>query len=237
MNAELFLDRIASRLGRPRRSEIGAPPQLDIPAIRKFPDLAATFVRELERVGGVCRRCADRSALQRELAAVLDAEPVAPRTGSRTIVTTGRADLTSFDVERLLMDRSAHIHDPTGSDADAEAFRSRCASAEFGVTGSIAAVAETGSLVLGASRTTPRCVSLLPRMHVALVRASHIVAEFRDVFDGSAGLVWKGREAALTLPSQTILITGPSRTSDIENDLTIGVHGPAAVVVFILENS
>ena len=107
------------------------------------------------------------------------------------------------------------------------------------MTGAIAALAETGTLVLGASRGTPRCVSLLPRTHVALVRASQLVEQFWDVFDEFAGQVWgwEGGYTDLALPSQTILITGPSRTSDIENDLTIGVHGPAAVVVLILEDA
>jgi L-lactate dehydrogenase complex protein LldG len=243
VNAEGFLDRIASRLGRPRRGEIGARPQLDIPTVPKFQDLAATFAGELEKVGGVCRRCADRMVLRRELAAVLDAEPRVPRTGPPTIisaiVTTGRTDLAPFGIEDLLSVRGAHIYDPSEDGTGADVFRARCASAEFGVTGAIAAVAETGSLVLGASRATPRCVSLLPRTHVALVTASQLVGQFRDVFVESTGHLWRweGCDTELALPSQTILITGPSRTSDIENDLTIGVHGPAAVVVLILEDA
>ena len=66
-------------------------------------------------------------------------------------------------------------------------------------------------------------------MHVAIVPASRIVATTSDAFADLA------RRA--DMPSSVIFVTGPSRTSDIENDLTIGVHGPAAVAVFIVDDT
>jgi L-lactate dehydrogenase complex protein LldG len=65
-------------------------------------------------------------------------------------------------------------------------------------------------------------------MHVAMIRANQIVARMGEALEKLT------RDDVLA--SQLLFITGPSRTSDIENDLTIGVHGPAAVVVMMLDD-
>jgi L-lactate dehydrogenase complex protein LldG len=65
-------------------------------------------------------------------------------------------------------------------------------------------------------------------MHVVLLDSSRIVARMGEAFEKLA--------RARTLASSLIFVTGPSRTSDIENDLTIGVHGPASVVVLIRDD-
>ncbi|PWI58724.1 LutC/YkgG family protein [Sulfoacidibacillus thermotolerans] len=99
------------------------------------------------------------------------------------------------------------------------------AKAELGITSADYAVAETGSLVLIGSQTHGRSVSLLPATHVAFVplsrlhlRAASVLSELRTN----------------RMPSSVNWITGPSRTSDIEMDSTIGVHGPAHVYVFLM---
>ena len=99
------------------------------------------------------------------------------------------------------------------------------ATAEIGLTTVDAAVAETGSLLLASSPDHPRTASMLPPLHVAIVRAHDLLPTFR---------------AALArlrdrIPSASALhlITGPSRTADIELQLTLGVHGPGALVVVL----
>jgi L-lactate dehydrogenase complex protein LldF len=94
-----------------------------------------------------------------------------------------------------------------------------------GLTGCACAIAETGTLVLPAGDSQPLTTSLLPEVHVAIVHASQIV---------------KTLEEGLRIPnvrrsSATVLVTGPSRTADIEMTLTIGVHGPKELIVYILE--
>jgi L-lactate dehydrogenase complex protein LldG len=98
--------------------------------------------------------------------------------------------------------------------------------AEVGITTVDYALAETGTLVLFASPERARSVSLLPSIHVALVRASQIVAGSADVSQALEGL-------GADVPSSIHFITGPSRSADIENDLTIGVHGPAALIAIV----
>jgi L-lactate dehydrogenase complex protein LldG len=99
------------------------------------------------------------------------------------------------------------------------------AEADAGLTGVLTGIAATGTLVLAASRMTPRSTSLLPPLHIAVLRAEDLVGTLADSF---------ARIATHDLPSQIIHITGPSRTGDIEHDLTRGVHGPQRVVVICL---
>ena len=85
------------------------------------------------------------------------------------------------------------------------------------------AIAETGSVVCSSHQEKPVQASLLPSHHVALVSSDHIYPTLDDFF-GSFG------EAP---PTNITLITGPSRTADIELTLTIGVHGPERLSVIV----
>jgi L-lactate dehydrogenase complex protein LldG len=94
------------------------------------------------------------------------------------------------------------------------------------VTGADFAIAETGTLGIIARPAQPRLLSSLPAVHVAVVRRSQLVPTLMD-------LVPTLRETAPQV-SNIALITGPSRTGDIEQTLTIGAHGPRAVqVIFV----
>jgi L-lactate dehydrogenase complex protein LldG len=99
------------------------------------------------------------------------------------------------------------------------------AAAEVGVTGCHGAIAETGSLALLSGPGCSRAASLLPPLHVALVR--------RDDLFGGMGDFFSARADHIASASSCTFVTGPSRTADIELSLTIGVHGPKRVVVII----
>ncbi len=95
-----------------------------------------------------------------------------------------------------------------------------------GITGALAGVAETATLVLPGGSGRPLTASLLPQVHIAVLKAE-------DIFPDMA--------AALRLPevrrcAATALVSGPSRTADIEMTLTLGVHGPKEVHVFCLDD-
>jgi L-lactate dehydrogenase complex protein LldG len=99
------------------------------------------------------------------------------------------------------------------------------ASAEIGVTGCDAAIAETASLVLFSAPGRSRAVSLLPPFHVAIVERAALHFSMAEVFETY-------RERLRDSASCT-LITGPSRTADIELTLTLGIHGPGRVAVIV----
>lgn len=98
------------------------------------------------------------------------------------------------------------------------------------VTPAFAAVAETGTLVLHSGPQTPTTLNFLPETHVVVLRASQVVGAYEEVWD-------RLREADPTaLPRTVNMITGPSRTADIEQRLELGAHGPRRLHVVLIEN-
>lgn len=97
---------------------------------------------------------------------------------------------------------------------------------DAGVTDVYCAVAETGSLVMRASPQHGRTLSLVPPVHVAIVQPANILPDLVDLFEK---LRKEGTHGG------TVLISGPSKTSDIEMNLVVGVHGPMRVKIFVLQ--
>ncbi len=98
------------------------------------------------------------------------------------------------------------------------------AKAEIGLTGCEAVLAETGSLAMISATGKPRTASLLPYVHVVVIRRSDIVMSMGEFLEKHKSREW--------LP-YLVFITGPSRTADIELSLTLGVHGPGEVIAVI----
>jgi len=101
---------------------------------------------------------------------------------------------------------------------------------DVGVTMAQAAIAETGTLVLESEKERHRLVSLLPPVHVAIVRSDDICLTIGDALKELRGHGKEEMSRAITF------ITGPSRTADIELTLTVGVHGPKELYVIVLDN-
>lgn len=96
-----------------------------------------------------------------------------------------------------------------------------------GITGSFCAVAETGTLMLLSGADTPATASLLPETHVAVVKASRIVAGMEEAWN----LL---RAERGQLPRAVNFISGPSRTGDIEQTIVLGAHGPYRVHIVMV---
>jgi L-lactate utilization protein LutC len=94
----------------------------------------------------------------------------------------------------------------------------------IGLTGAQAGIAETGTLVLTAGANRPSTTSLLPPIHLAVLDVKDIHSSLSSVLNNPF----------ITQTSATNLISGPSRTADIEMTLDIGVHGPKEVHVFCI---
>jgi L-lactate dehydrogenase complex protein LldG len=97
--------------------------------------------------------------------------------------------------------------------------------ADIGLTDVYAAVAETGSIVVRRSADHPLMASLVPPVHIAVVERHQIVP---DLIDLMRKLNVEGTAGGVTI------ITGPSKTADIEMNLVTGVHGPGEVHVFVI---
>ena len=95
-----------------------------------------------------------------------------------------------------------------------------------GITGAFCAIAETGTLLLLGGEKTPASISLLPETHVAIVDPQRIVATMEDA--------WDLLRREFGAPPRTVnFISGPSRTADIEQTVTLGAHGPYRVLLVL----
>ncbi|MBB6250709.1 LutC/YkgG family protein [Nitrospirillum iridis] len=98
---------------------------------------------------------------------------------------------------------------------------------DAGLTGTLGGIAETGTLILWPTAQEPRLLSLLPPLHIA-------VLEEDTLHDTLAAAVRDGGWAA-GMPTNALLISGPSKTSDIEQTLAYGVHGPKELIILLVK--
>lgn len=172
-------------------------------------ELVGRFIDELERVAGKTYRAESPQRAWEVLVELLQARNV------RTVALSGCALGHKLNLRELL------------SQAGYELVAGRqIARADVGISGADLAVAETGSLLLG-SELNYELVTALPPVHIALIRADHIMATLEEAF----AFCQKELERGL---KDFLVVTGPSRTADIELTPVIGVHGPQELHVVIL---
>jgi L-lactate dehydrogenase complex protein LldF len=98
-------------------------------------------------------------------------------------------------------------------------------SLKAGITGALSAIAETGTVIIPSGKGQPLGASLLGEIHVVIIRSSQIVMALDEAL----------KNESVRNASAIALVTGPSRTADIEMTLTIGVHGPKELHVFVVD--
>jgi len=114
-------------------------------------------------------------------------------------------------------------------DRPVEAFKDELfTGVDAGFTSTVGGVAETGGLLLMPGSAEPRLMSLVPPIHIALLRASTI----QDTFWSAVKTLGWG----CSLPPNALLISGPSKTADIEQTLAYGVHGPKRLIVVLVQD-
>lgn len=212
MRIEDLLARVRARTtGGPASS----PPPPVPPAARDPLALLARFEGEAERVNCTTSRAASAEEARDQ---VLE---VASRHRVRRAVCWEHPVLEALGVATALASRDIKVEAAPAAARSPEARENwlrTLAAADLGISGVDVAVAETGTLVLHAGPGRGRLVTCLPPVHLAVLTLDALVA---DLFHLPAR--WRA------LPSSAHLISGPSRTADIELSLTRGVHGPAEV--------
>lgn len=98
---------------------------------------------------------------------------------------------------------------------------------DIGITLGEFGVGETGSICVDNYAYEARIASMLPLINIIFMPKNYIVNNMQDAFDVLAKVFWKGYSG---------FVTGPSKTSDIERVLTLGVHGPSRVILFAIED-
>jgi len=205
-----------------------SPPAVSLPAgaseswlARTLPeDLVGEFVTRLTAVGGQAHFVPD------DVQARLKLRDILGRRLIKQAAVTDHPILHEMALEQLLLRLGIELVWPEAGEGPT--WLTAVADAELGLTGAEYAVAASGSLVMVAAPHHPRAFSLLPPLHIALVKTSQILPDL-------AALSRQLRaDYPETLPSSIALISGPSRTADIEQTLTIGVHGPGELHVLIM---
>ena len=130
------------------------------------------------------------------------------------------------------LDIPIYFPDSQSATADRQAaFRKRAEGAFIGITSADYCVAETATLTMKTRPGQPRCVSLLPSIHIAVIRLEQMLANLKEYY---TLLEWNSAERAEGLTHCMTLITGPSKTADIEATLVHGAHGPRELVILVL---
>ena len=189
-------------------------PLLTLPREPRVPGDAdarvAAMLAAIEDVGGKTRRVKSKDELRNALVELVNAEHI-----KKAMVWENR-ELKELSIAEMLLQMDVEIISP-------RADKRTLAQCDLGVTSADAGLPQTGTLAL---RTTPEqaeVVSLLPRVHLAIFRPVVLRANLVEVLAQIQG----GRHA--------VLITGPSRTADIEKTLAIGVHGPKVFYAWSFE--
>jgi len=223
-NRKAFLERVrlAAVAGRAYRVQLENLPD-EVGYVGAGADLCKALADEVAGVGGQPQVLGSADEVRRALEQLLDnfaaervlcwRHPFLDRLGLSGLLNHRRIESDDYDSLVTL----PH-----------EERRQRILQADLGISSVDYAVAETGSLVVCSRQGQERVVSLVPPVHIAIVEESQIVPDLFDIFA-------KLEEVGLDqLPSNLAFISGPSKTGDIELQLTTGVHGPGEWHVLIL---
>jgi L-lactate dehydrogenase complex protein LldG len=219
-NAFLARVKLAAEQGRPYRVHVREVPE-SIGYLGASGDLVERFALEINAVGGEAVVVTDHEAAGRELHRFL------AEAGARSAVCWKHEVLGRLGLRQLLAIPGITLYDyDTLTSFPPAEQRHVLLGCDVGITSCDCAIAETGTLMVLSRPGQERAASLLPPMHIAVVERPQIVPDLIDAF---------AMIGAEQLPSNVTFITGPSKTGDIELQLTTGVHGPGKWRVIVIQ--
>lgn len=130
-------------------------------------------------------------------------------------------------LQKAWQDAAGGLPELIAYDENIERFKEKLFTVDAGITSTVGGIAETGALILWPSEKEPRLMSLVPPIHIAILEAGKIHNTFCEVIQKEH---WPDK-----MPTNVVLISGPSKTADIELTLAFGVHGPKELIVLIVE--
>lgn len=233
---EGFLANIRAALSPDQRAAVPpAPPPDDarerVAALRNTsPESRAELLAQLERTAGLQGWRFLKAATERD--AVAQVVEIARRHDAGVVVRTAHDVLERMALDRALADAGMEcvlLAEAPGQ-LDAGQRQEAAATAALGVTGVDAVIAETASVVLVPRRGMSRQASLLPPVYVAVATADQVVGTLDDALVLRLDEIAEAEESSWYMN----LVSGPSRTADIEQTLVVGVHGPGVVYLVVI---
>lgn len=230
-NKDSFLNRIAERLGRDRRSAgVSVPDYAHQPQHRVYQGY-----RQGELVGVLKEHCLKihTELIETDAIGLHDAlYEQASRFGGGPVIVPKDNRFQEYGLSSLLTDRWPNEGTKVWewNAAAGEENIQHAEQANIGITFSEITLAESGTVVLFSSKDKGRSVSLLPTTHIAIVPKSSIVPRMTQ----ASGIIKQKVADGEVIPSCINYITGPSNSADIEMDLVVGVHGPVKAAYIVV---
>jgi L-lactate dehydrogenase complex protein LldG len=184
--------------------------------------LRQVFIAEAEALSAHVHSPGDQSEAMDILLGIVRA------CGAELVLAWDEAQLPIPGISEKLLGAGVRVLDTWLPDdkADRAAHLMELAQAEVGITGALAGIADTGSLALIGGPGRARLASLLPPVHIALLSVSNLYPHMAAFFSDHSDVV---RDTG-----NLVFISGPSRTADIEQTLTLGVHGPRDLHIILI---
>jgi len=179
---------------------------------RQFANLAEQFCQALTMAKGEVHRAGSRAEALDRLAGLLH------EINAQNALIDDHPVLAGLEPATRWPEIAWHVVGHSAGD-----LRHFAAAADVGISGADAGLAETGTVVLSSGPGRSRLTSLMPPVHIALAPASCLTS---DLF------TWMS-EYKPPLPASMTLISGPSKTADIEQTMAVGVHGPGRFIVLL----
>jgi L-lactate dehydrogenase complex protein LldG len=150
---------------------------------------------------------------------------------TRSLVAWRHPLIDSLNLPDRLKEHGIAVYVPDPGSADPGLFRLQAQTALIGVTSADYCIAESASLVLKTRPGQPRMVSLLPSIHVAVITEDHLIESLAECY----ALVKQGPDAEKEgMTCCMTLISGPSKTADIEAVMVHGAHGPREMIIYVI---
>ncbi|MFQ5941934.1 MAG: LutB/LldF family L-lactate oxidation iron-sulfur protein [Anaerolineales bacterium] len=207
---------------QPRNPEIQPPaetvplPELDVDETK-----VDDFELELKELGGEVIRCSESDAVDRIVGELYVL-------GASRVLSWGKVEPILFTMLQRLEEEFQVTYPELASGRKRSSTLTELDQSQVGITGSIAAFADTGTVVLSTASRRSLIPSMLPATHLVIVRT-------KDIYPNLEAWLEAGGRHYVANSSNVVFISGPSRTADIEMSLTIGVHGPGQVVAVVIE--
>lgn len=200
------------------RGRIAAHPRHIIPARSRLPraEQVSLFVKNVEKEFGTVARLPDDAAIPAAIAEYLAQQNLPP-----SLVAAPHPELTGLNwAERPML----QVEHRAARDTDAVSFQH-----------AFAAIAETGTLMFPSAASRPTTLNILAETEIVLLRASRIVGAYEEAWDLLRAENDDSRTGGF-MPRNVMLVTGPSRSADIEQTLELGAHGPRRLHVLLVED-
>ncbi len=183
-------------------------------------ELIERFSTELAGQTGVVHRASDVADARRILSEISATE------GIRSVISSSDDIVKSLDLQEWGITAGIEVIS-ADSLSERETLKDKAFSLDAGITGADFAVAESGTIGIAAGKSMPRLASIAPPIHIAVIHLGKLFPTYETAMQNYI-------ESTKAMPSQLVLITGPSSTADIQATAFKGMHGPGKLYVILI---